>query len=151
VLRSYAGVTWSDLATERGDEILGAMCGFLSRHDANPSLTTLAATAPEGEIAGISYRVQGAGPPLVLLPLELSPRQWGPLIPALAAHWTTITLGGAHLGSVASLEERGRSGYIGVVRGLLDQLTIRARRTSGRSGLRLGRDHARIGAPDGRR
>jgi hypothetical protein len=67
---------------------------------------------PEGEIAGISYRVQGVGPPLVLLPLELSPRQWGPLIPALAAHWTTITLGGAHLGSVASLEERGRSGYI---------------------------------------
>jgi SAM-dependent methyltransferase len=125
VLRSYAGLTWSDLATERGDEILGAMCGFLSRHDANASLTTLAATAPEGEIAGISYRVQGAGPPLVLLPLELSPRQWGPLIPALAVRWTTITLGGAHLGSVASLEERGRSGYIGVVRGLVDQLTIR--------------------------
>jgi hypothetical protein len=41
---------------------------------------------PEGKIAGISYRIQGAGPPLVLLPLELSPGQWGPLVPALAAH-----------------------------------------------------------------
>ena len=61
-----------------------------------------------------------------MLPLELSPGQWGPLTLALAAHWTTITLGGAHLGSVASLEERGRSGYIDVVRGLLDQLAIRS-------------------------
>jgi hypothetical protein len=126
VLGGYAGLTWSDLAAERGDEILGMMQDFLSRHDTNPSLTAPAPTVPEGEIAGISYRVQGIGPPLVLLPLELSPRQWGPLIPALAAHWTTITLGGAHLGSVASLEERGRSGYIDVVRGLLDQLAIRS-------------------------
>jgi hypothetical protein len=125
VLGGYAGLTWSDLAAERGDEILGTMQDFLSRHDTNPSLTAPAATVPEGEIAGISYRVQGVGPPLVLLPLELSPGQWGPLIPALAAHWTTITLGGAHLGSVASLEERGRSGYIDVVRGLLDQLAVR--------------------------
>ena len=125
VLRGYAGLTWSDLAAERGDEILDAMQDFLSRHDANPSPSAPAATVPVGEIAGISYRIQGVGPPLVLFPLELSPGQWGPLVPVLAAHWTTITLGGAHLGSVASLEERGRSGYIGVVRGLLDQLAIR--------------------------
>jgi SAM-dependent methyltransferase len=78
----------------------------------------------EGEIAGISYRLRGAGPPLVLLPLDLSPGQWEPLIPALSARYCTITLGGALLGSVASLEERGRSGYMGVVRGLLDALAI---------------------------
>jgi hypothetical protein len=125
VLHGYAGLTWSALAVERGDEILGAIQDFPSRHIANPSLTASAETEPEGEIAGISYRIQGAGPPLVLLPLELSPGQWGPLVPALAAQWTTITLGGPHLGSVASLEERGRSGYIGVVRGLLDQPAIR--------------------------
>jgi hypothetical protein len=70
VLRGYAGLTWSDLAVERGDEILGAMQDFLSRHVANPSPTASAETEPEGEIAGISYRIQGAGPPLVLLPLE---------------------------------------------------------------------------------
>jgi ubiquinone/menaquinone biosynthesis C-methylase UbiE len=60
----------------------------------------------------------------VLLPLDLSPGQWEPLIPVLAARYCTITLGGALLGSVASLEERGRSGYMGVVRGLLDALAI---------------------------
>ena len=78
----------------------------------------------EGEIADTSYRVRGAGPPLVLLPLDLSPGQWEPLIPALAARYCTITLGGALFGSVASLEERGRSGYMAVVRGLLDALAI---------------------------
>jgi len=36
------------------------------------------------------------------------------------------TPGGAHLGGVASHEERGRSGYVDVVRGLLDQLAIRS-------------------------
>ncbi|HEX5455720.1 MAG TPA: methyltransferase domain-containing protein, partial [Stellaceae bacterium] len=70
----------------------------------------------------------------------------------------TITLGGALLGSVASLEERGRSGYMAIVRALLDALAIRpgdsvlevgcgcgvimrelARRTGGANRL-LGRD-----------
>ena len=60
----------------------------------------------------------------MLLPLALSPGQWEPLIPALAANYCTITLGGALLGSVASLEERGRSGYMAIVRGLLDALAI---------------------------
>ncbi len=68
--------------------------------------------------------MRGAGPPLVLLPLDLSPGQWEPLIPALSAQYCTITLGGALLGSVASLEERGRSGYIAVIRALLDALAI---------------------------
>ncbi len=78
----------------------------------------------EGEVAGISYRVRGEGVPLVLLPLDLSPGQWEPLIPALSARYSTITLGGALLGSVASLEERGRSGYMAIVRGLIDALAI---------------------------
>ena len=121
VLGDYAGLTWADLAAERGDSIGAAMQEFLTRRDALP-----AAGLPEqeGEIAGISYRVRGAGPPLVLLPLDLSPGQWEPLIPALSARYCTITLGGALLGSVASLEERGRSGYMGVVRALLDALAI---------------------------
>jgi ubiquinone/menaquinone biosynthesis C-methylase UbiE len=121
VLDDYAGATWADLAAERGNSIGAAMLEFLARRGVLP-----AAGAPEqeGEIAGISYRVRGTGAPLVLLPLDLSPGQWEPLIPALSAHYCTITLGGALLGSVASLEERGRSGYMGVVRGLLDALAI---------------------------
>ena len=121
VLDDYAGLTWSDIAAERGDSIAAAMQEFLAHRDALP-LAGL--PEQEGEIAGISYRVRGAGAPLVLLPLDLSPGQWEPLIPALAARYCTITLGGALLGSVASLEERGRSGYMAVVRGLLDALAI---------------------------
>ncbi len=155
VLADYAGLTWSDIALERGDSIEAAMREFLRRCDGLPA-TTL--PEQEGEIAGISYRVRGAGAPLVLLPLDLSPGQWEPLIPALSARYCTITLGGALLGSVASLEERGRSGYMGIVRGLLDALAIRpgesvlevgcgsgvimrelARRTSGANPL-IGRD-----------
>ena len=73
--------------------------------------------------------MRGAGPPLVLLPLDLSPGQWEPLIPALSGRYCTITLGGPLFGSVASLEERGRSGYMAVVRGLLDALAIRTGET----------------------
>jgi ubiquinone/menaquinone biosynthesis C-methylase UbiE len=122
VLDDYIGHTWADIATERGDSIGAAMQEFLGRGDALP---TAGLSGPDGEVAGISYRVRGAGAPLVLLPLDLSPGQWEPLIPALSARYCTITLGGALLGSVASLEERGRSGYMAVVRGLLDELAIR--------------------------
>jgi SAM-dependent methyltransferase len=121
VLDDYAGHTWADIAAERGDAIGAAMQEFLRRVDALPAAGL---SEREGEIAGISFRIRGAGPPLVLLPLDLSPGQWQPLIPALTAHYCTITLGGALLGSVASLEERGRSGYIGVVRALLDTLAV---------------------------
>jgi ubiquinone/menaquinone biosynthesis C-methylase UbiE len=121
VLGDYAGHTWADIAAERGDSISAAMQQFLVRRAALPA-TGL--QEQEGEIAGISFRLHGAGAPLVLLPLDLSPSQWEPLIPTLSARYCTITLGGALLGSVASLEERGRSGYIGVVRALLDALAI---------------------------
>ena len=59
--------------------------------------------------AGISYRIRGAGPPLVLLPMFLAPSQWEPLAPRLSERYCTITLGGAALGAVAILESRGRS------------------------------------------
>jgi SAM-dependent methyltransferase len=124
VLEDYAGHTWADIATDRGDSIGAAMQAFLARPGLPPVRPATAALDQEGEIAGISFRVRGAGPPLVLLPLDLSPRQWEPLIPALSARYCTITLGGALFGSVASLEERGRSGYMAVVRALLDALAI---------------------------
>jgi SAM-dependent methyltransferase len=121
VLPDYAGLTWADIALERGDSIGAAMHEFLGRLDALPPATL---PEQEGEIAGISFSVRGAGVPLVLLPLDLSPGQWEPLIPALSARYCTVTLGGALLGSVASLEERGRSGYMAVVRALIDALRI---------------------------
>ena len=124
VLEDYVGHTWADIAAERGGSIGAAMQEFLARPGLPPARPATAPPDQEGEIAGISYRVRGAGPPLVLLPLDLSPGQWEKLIPALSARYCTITLGGALFGSVASLEERGRSGYMAVVRALLDALTI---------------------------
>jgi SAM-dependent methyltransferase len=121
VLDDYAGHSWADIAAERGDSIGAAMQQFLQRRDALPASGP---AAQEGEIAGISYRVRGSGMPLVLLPLDLSPGQWEPLIPTLSGRYCTIVLGGALLGSVASLEERGRSGYMAIVRGLIDALAI---------------------------
>ena len=124
VLEDYVGHTWADIATERGDSIRAAMQAFVARSGLPPVQPATAAPDQEGEIAGIAFRVRGTGPPLVLLPLDLSPGQWEPLIPALSASYCTITLGGALFGSVASLEERGRSGYMAVVRALLDVLAI---------------------------
>jgi len=122
VLEDYAGLTWADLAADRGERIDTAMREFLQHRDPLPSAGL---SEQQGETAGISFRVRGAGPPLVLLPLDLSPGQWEPLIPALSGRYCTITLGGPLFGSVASLVERGRSGYMAVVRGLLDALAIR--------------------------
>jgi SAM-dependent methyltransferase len=122
VLRGYAGLTWSDLAVERGAEIGAAIASFLDELPLPPAAML---DEREGEVAGVSYRVRGAGSPLVLLPLDLAPTQWAALIPALSERWCTVALGGPHLGSVASLEERGRSGYMAIVRSLVDALAIR--------------------------
>jgi ubiquinone/menaquinone biosynthesis C-methylase UbiE len=121
MLDDYAGHTWADIAAERGERIGAAMREFLRGREALPPVHP---AQQQGEIAGITFRVRGGGPPLLLLPLDLSPGQWEPLVPTFSADYCTVTLGGARLGSVASLEERGRSGYIGVVRGLLDALAI---------------------------
>jgi SAM-dependent methyltransferase len=123
-LGDYAGFTWADLAVERGAEIGAAMDDFLARVERQNPLPAVDPAARDGEIAGISFRVRGAGVPLVLLPLDLAPTQWSALLPAMAARRCAIALDGAHLGSVASLEERGRSGYIAIVRQLLDLLAI---------------------------
>lgn len=120
VLDDYAGLTWADLAADRGDDIDAAIREF---HQRRAPLPAAGLREQEGEIAGISFRIRGAGPPLMLLPLDLSPGQWEPLIPALSARYCSVILGGPLLGSVASLEERGRSGYMAVVRGLLEAVT----------------------------
>src|SRR6266849_7601133 len=78
----------------------------------------------DGEVAGISYRVRGSGPPSVLLPLTLARSQWDPLVPVLAEHYTTIVLGGAFVGIIPSLEARMQGGYRNVVRSLVDAAGI---------------------------
>lgn len=74
VLPDYAGLTWSDLAVERGDPIGAAIEDFIAGLETLPPAPP--AGAGEGEAAGISCRIRGQGPPLVLFPLELAPSQW---------------------------------------------------------------------------
>jgi SAM-dependent methyltransferase len=120
-MRGYEAQPWADVAADRGEELTAAMFAFLGRHAAAP----IALSEAAGEAAGISYRIRGAGPPLVLTPLMLAPSQWEPVLPTLAAKYCTISLGGPRLGVVSTLEARGRSAYLTVVRNVLDVVAIR--------------------------
>jgi ubiquinone/menaquinone biosynthesis C-methylase UbiE len=123
-LRDYTILGWTDVVAERAEEIGAAMMTFLGETN---SLTEHARVAieSEGEIAGISYRIRGAGQPLILLPLCLSPSQWEPLVPTLSARYCTITVGGAELGAAAILEARGRSrAYLHMVRTMIDETEL---------------------------
>jgi ubiquinone/menaquinone biosynthesis C-methylase UbiE len=84
----------------------------------------------QGAVAGISYRSQGAGPPVVLLPLSLASSQWDPLLARLSTRYHTVTLGGPLLGFLAMLESRGRSaGYLSLIRHMMDVVQLQPRET----------------------
>jgi SAM-dependent methyltransferase len=121
LLRGYEWQPWSDVVAERGLEIGPAMLEFLGCHP----VAAVGLSEGEGETAGITYRIRGAGPPLILMPLALAPSQWEPLVPTLATRYCTISLGGPLLGVVGILEGRGRSNYLTMVRNLLDVVEIR--------------------------
>ena len=120
VLRDYECLPWSDVIADRGPEITPALLDFLDTHP----LPAAALPEREGEAAGVTYRIRGSGPPLVLMPLDLAPSQWEPLIGELAGRYCTITLGGPLVGAVSLLEGRGRSGYLSIVRTVLDLVRI---------------------------
>jgi len=120
-LRGFECHPWSDVIAEHGSEIAPVMRNFLDRH----SVAAVALPEGEGEVGEISYRIRGAGPPLVLMPLDLAPSQWEPLISTLSQSYCTISLGGPLLGAVGLLEGRGRSTYLGLVRTVLDLVQIR--------------------------
>jgi ubiquinone/menaquinone biosynthesis C-methylase UbiE len=118
------------MVAERTDEIGSAMLHFLAQHRPPAEAKTVSPADERGEIAGISYRMRGAGPPLVLLPLFLAPSQWEPLVPRLSQHYCVITLGGVELGAVANLESRGRaSGYLRMVQALTDATQLQPGQT----------------------
>src|SRR5262252_1052198 len=126
-LRDYVSPTiYADVVADRSADIGAAMIDFLARMDQVHGTRTVALHQGEGEVAEISYRVEGSGQPLVLLPLGVAPSQWEPLIPRLRERWCTIVLGGAYLGMIGSLEARGRTaGYLGVVRRLIEEAQLR--------------------------
>lgn len=118
VLAGYDAPGWADVVADRTDEVVHALVDFLARQKADAPV----ATAPRaGTRAGITYRIEGSGPALLLLPFFLAPSQWAPAVPALARHFSVITLGGPHLGGVAALEDRARAPtYRALFRTLVD-------------------------------
>ena len=117
VLAGYDAPGWADVVADRTDEIARAMTGFLDRLQADVP----AGPAREGVHAGISWRMAGSGPALILLPFFLAPSQWAPAEAALARTFTVVTLGGPHLGGVATLEDRARAPtYRAMFRTLID-------------------------------
>jgi SAM-dependent methyltransferase len=124
-LRQYFAHPRSDLCVERGEEITTALLAFLEKCEQDQRMPTVALAQGDGEMAGITYRVKGSGPPLLLLPLGLAASQWEPLLDRLSTRYCTILLGGPFLGSVVSLEARGHAaGYLGVVRSLIEAARI---------------------------
>ncbi|HEY1934990.1 MAG TPA: methyltransferase domain-containing protein [Acetobacteraceae bacterium] len=122
VLNGYEAPGWADVIADRGEEIASRMIDFLRSHAAD----TPGVTAAEGTIAGVTWRREGNGPALVLLPFFLAPSQWHPAILALTQHFTVITLGGPHLGGIAALEDRARApSYRAMVSALLDAMAPR--------------------------
>jgi SAM-dependent methyltransferase len=123
VLSGYeAPGSWTDAVADRTDEITARMIGFLDRLAANRhSASTPRSAWLEGSHAGISYLIEGSGPALILLPFFLAPSQWNPAIPRLTEHFSVVTLGGRHLGGVASLEDRAQMPtYRAMFRTLID-------------------------------
>jgi ubiquinone/menaquinone biosynthesis C-methylase UbiE len=117
VLAEYDAPGWADVVTDRTGEIADRMTGFLER------FTASAPTPPknEGIHAEITYRIEGSGPALVLLPFFLAPSQWAPAMPDLTQRFSVITLGGPHLGGVAALEDRAKAPtYQAMFRTLID-------------------------------
>jgi ubiquinone/menaquinone biosynthesis C-methylase UbiE len=123
VLDGYVSAHWTDTVADRAEEIAAALLTHLAEADRRSPLPALRLVG-EGEIAGINYQAGGSGPPVVFFPLHLAPSQWEPVLPALAEHYCTITLGGPHLGFASILEQRAEGGYGAVVDELIDALRL---------------------------
>ncbi|MGE0699989.1 MAG: methyltransferase domain-containing protein [Hyphomicrobiaceae bacterium] len=107
VLADYEAMGWSDVVADRTAEVVDAMVRCLDgvASDAAPAAPSRRLAA-SGEHAGLTFRIEGDGPPLVLLPFFLAPSQWDPAVAALAERFTVIRLGGPHIGGMAALEDR---------------------------------------------
>ena len=125
-LAEYAASTAAaDVIADRTEPVGAAMLDFLSAVDPGHQAGQVTTPAePEGEVAGITYHVQGSGPALLLFPLGYAPSQWEPLLPMLSQHYCTISLGGAHLGGAAELEDMGAIPLRRVVANLVDDLQL---------------------------
>ena len=124
-LENYSPGNETDLVGDRAQEIGDAMLDFLGRANQERMVQPVSPGEGDGQWGGIFYRIQGSGPPLVLLPLQYSPSQWDPLLDRLSQSYCTITLGGPRVGSVFSLENRALGGYLGAVKKVVEETNLR--------------------------
>ncbi len=122
VLKGYEGYGWDDVANDRTEELTSTMLDHLSKSSTKPE--AISPMEEEGEIAGLTYRVRGSGPPLILFPLALTASQWDPIIENIRNRYCIIVLGGAHVGMVQNLEFRATGGYRPLVRNLFEDLNF---------------------------
>jgi SAM-dependent methyltransferase len=108
VLTGYEAAGWSDVVADRPQEVADVMDRFFARADQNGA-RMVSPIGASGDHAGLTWRVDGAGPPLILLPFFLAPSQWTPAVEHLARNYTVIRLGGPNIGGVAALEDRARA------------------------------------------
>jgi SAM-dependent methyltransferase len=121
MLEGYEAQGWADTAADCTGELVAAMTGFLAGHIAETPRAT-----GQGEHAGITYRIEGSGPALLLMPFFLAASQWAPARPELAKHFTVITIGGRHVGGMAMLEDRAAApSYRAMFRGLVEAMAPR--------------------------
>jgi SAM-dependent methyltransferase len=123
-LPNYFSPPWADPVADFTADVETALLNHLSRDQTlvNPE----ARRDVQGSVAGINYRTEGAGAPLILLPLNLASSQWEPLLSRLSARCQTVMLGGPELGFLAMLESRGRSaGYLGAIRPMINTVQPR--------------------------
>lgn len=123
VLPNYLHVSWSDALADRAEQIIPALTDFLSEKTEDAGVSGLSRS--EREVADISYRIQGSGPPLVLLPMGLAASQWETVVEQLSQRFCTIILGGAHLGMMPQLEHRAKGSYANLRRSLVDELALK--------------------------
>ena len=116
---------YADVGVERGGQMVGGMLDFMARIDSRDNLASVSPSTRDGEVEGINCRVQGSGPPLVLLPLGAAPSQWDPVVDAFSERYCVVTMSGPALGMVASLEGRGRTpGYLSAVGSIIEAAGI---------------------------
>jgi len=111
VLANYEAAGWSDVVADRGDEVADAMARFLEAVPATAQARPRGPLPPgkAGTCSGLTWKMTGEGPPLLLLPFFLAPSQWQPAVERLARHFTVIEVGGPHIGGIAALEDRARA------------------------------------------
>lgn len=126
----YELLHWSDVTVDYKDYLTENMLQFMAKHQVVENDEVPESRSRKGEVAGISYHIQGSGMPLILLPLSLAPSQWEPLIPLLSAHYCTISLGGVYLGIMPGLEKRGEAaGWQRMVKNLMSETYLQAGQT----------------------